>query len=1193
MAFRASLLALLGLLWLIPATAGMAAIAPKVSGQNTPQFTRLSFDWPEKVRFKVQTSGNKVTLIFDKPTALTAADIEGRLGSKLASVAVTDGGKRAELVLDKEYKIRQFVSGNKTGFDLIGEGKETEETAQKKEAELAESAQKAFTEESANQPEANLTAKPEKEASPKPEIKKDAEKPAPKPEKKEPPKEKVAETSEPKKESATPKVDVKKAAATPVVSSPAPTPDSGKANPAEALVPAKQAEPSVTEPIASTPPTEKTELKPEAPAPAATPAAPVDTKEIPSATTAKEREEKQEPQKPAKTETTKVQAQEKKTESKLENTTSPLKETKETTTTAASATNAALDEFTDEDKTKGENSETAEEETLKESAASETVAPTSTTPEERRAFIVLTRPEADGSVNLYFPWRDRVGAAIFRRENAIFLVFNKPGDPNIELLQSSLPGAVNSAAAVTVPGHTVIRLDTDGSLYARPEKDSSTQQWFVKLTSARSITTKPIDVQLVTKSKKPSVRMSVLEYATPVSFADPVYGDTIIASPFFSIGEGNYPARDFVDFTLLESIQGTAIVRKTDSTKLLTGRTGLRVASDSGLSLSADLPALSKEDTTALGGQLATFFPYEQWQIKPGQFSFIRHEIEAKLVGANEMRRSTLLLKLVQLNLGQGLAQEAAGLAEAIRLRDEGFYKDRKLAALQGAANFLMNRVDEAAINFSAPELDNNEEAEMWRGALALFTPTVASNDTIIVDGEDTTPKRPAVKAGFDYVKYYDKYIAYYPPKMRMQLAILAADNYINNKQYNKALKVFDSLQRKDATEADHHYMEYLIGKAAAETGNFERAEKMWRPLAEQYSDAFIRVRADFALTNMLYTQGKIDAKEALKRLDRLRIVWRGDTFERDLLSELGQLYIDNKQYLDGMRAFKEVIVNYPTSPNAFSHSHDLGVLFEKLYLEGLADTMEPLTALATFYEFRDLTPIGEKGDKMIQGLADRLASVDLLENASTLLEHQIKFRLSGEDRSRVGARLALLYLLNKQPQKSIEALKLTGYGENPPELDLSRKHLAAMALSEAGDHQAALEQISDDSTLEGKHIRLNTYWKMKDWMSVITAGEDILDTRSDITAPLTDEETDVLLRTALAYSFERDSTQLRYLQNYFKPLLKDGPSKEAFMYITNDDGALDPSNFQQVAAQISRIEGYLKAYRQKVADGELSKAIQ
>ena len=75
-------------------------------------------------------------------------------------------------------------------------------------------------------------------------------------------------------------------------------------------------------------------------------------------------------------------------------------------------------------------------------------------------------------------------------------------------------------------------------------------------------------------------------------------------------------------------------------------------------------------------------------------------------------------------------------------------------------------------------------------------------------------------------------------------------------------------------------------------------------------------------------------------------------------------------------------------------------------------------------FRFRELTPVGRDGDAMIRQLADRLVEVDLLGRAAELVQHQVTFRLKGEEKARIGAKLAAVYILDKQPEKALEALQ-------------------------------------------------------------------------------------------------------------------------------------------------------------------------
>ena len=62
----------------------------------------------------------------------------------------------------------------------------------------------------------------------------------------------------------------------------------------------------------------------------------------------------------------------------------------------------------------------------------------------------------------------------------------------------------------------------------------------------------------------------------------------------------------------------------------------------------------------------------------------------------------------------------------------------------------------------------------------------------------------------------------------------------------------------------------------------------------------------------------------------------------------------------------------------------------------------------------------------MIRRLADRLVSVDLLDQAAELLQHQVDHRLQGAARAQVATRLAVIYLMNRKPDRALAVLQAT-----------------------------------------------------------------------------------------------------------------------------------------------------------------------
>src|SRR5205814_3389675 len=106
------------------------------------------------------------------------------------------------------------------------------------------------------------------------------------------------------------------------------------------------------------------------------------------------------------------------------------------------------------------------------------------------------------------------------------------------------------------------------------------------------------------------------------------------------------------------------------------------------------------------------------------------------------------------------------------------------------------------------------------------------------------------------------------------------------------------------------------------------------------------------------------------------------------------QLYADLGRYRDALTASRSATRIQPNAEPSRQMQDAASALFVDIFLGLKGDTLPPVEALALFYEFSELTPIGRRGDELIRRLADRLVSVDLLEQASDLLQYQIDTRL-------------------------------------------------------------------------------------------------------------------------------------------------------------------------------------------------------
>lgn len=844
------------------------------------------------------------------------------------------------------------------------------------------------------------------------------------------------------------------------------------------------------------------------------------------------------------------------------------------------------------------------------------IAPTtqSLVPED---IIVGVRNKKD-SFAIDFPWSERVATAVFQRGRDIWIIFNKESRIDTARLRTVLPTSIINITRYKTPGNTVIKLETRGDIFPAVESKKGTYHWSVHLLPNATSAQKDATIDINTDASNPHLLFQVFDVANPFSFYDPAIGDRWLVAPLYEPGLGVTNPRRFPAFDIVPSSQGIAILTQRPELEFEKTRLGLKLGSKNSLNISRELPYIA--GSSPVKGTTNTsnvLLPYDRWYVESGTFLTARRNIMERLRTAPNDTRPAIMTELANLYLGQGFGLEAASIYDVVKRLSPTYYADNKLALASAAAYFIAGRMENAAQAIKSPDLFSVQEAKLWKEAIGLFIPTqvritgaevtaikpTIDPDTPLSESEQERQANEQLKQialnatiaaqGFEYFDYHNNYIRYYPPSIRQRLSIVAADAYLERSKYGNAIKVFDVLNKEGLLEPVQLEAEYILGAIALERDKADEARTTWQRLAAQEGNQKIRAKAAYALAKLDYTEGKIDLPEAIKKIEALRMSWRGDTHERDLLEYLGQLYVDDKQYDMALRIWRELTNYFPTDPKVVDITTRTAELFERLFYNGLADELPPLKSLALFYEFRELTPIGERGNAIIQKLADRLAAVDLIDRATQLLEHQTKFRLEGEERARVGAHLALLYLIDREPQKALETLEITHFGNMPENLRYQRLRLSAQALASLNRLEEALAIMHADRTKEGETLRLDILWKMKDWANVINQSENMIASRKDLTAPLNETETDIVLKLALAYSFEKDLTQLNYLRDYYTNLMKNSPYKDIFNHITNNTAPIDPEDFALVTQQISRTENFMKQFRDKIAKGKLSEAVK
>jgi tetratricopeptide (TPR) repeat protein len=344
----------------------------------------------------------------------------------------------------------------------------------------------------------------------------------------------------------------------------------------------------------------------------------------------------------------------------------------------------------------------------------------------------------------------------------------------------------------------------------------------------------------------------------------------------------------------------------------------------------------------------------------------------------------------------------------------------------------------------------------------------------------------------------------------------------------------------------------------------------------------------------LMHAKGDMSRKAAITALETLIAVWRGDETETEGLQLLAHLYTEEGRYRDAFHVMRTALRAHPNSDLTRKIQDEAAATFDSLFLEGKGDTLPPVEALGLFYDYRELTPIGRRGDEMIRKLADRLVSVDLLDQAAELLQHQVDNRLQGAARAQIATKLAVIYLMNRRPERALATLQSTRTGDLSNELRDQRLLLEARALSDIGRHELALELIANIKGREAIRLRSDIMWAAKRWRDAAEQIELLHGERWREFTPLNDTERSDILRAAIGYTLGDESMGLDRLREKYGAKMAESPDARAFEVVSSPIGNERPE-FMAIAkrlAAVDTLQAFLRDIRKRYPDAAPS-AIQ
>jgi hypothetical protein len=753
-------------------------------------------------------------------------------------------------------------------------------------------------------------------------------------------------------------------------------------------------------------------------------------------------------------------------------------------------------------------------------------------------------------------WPAPARAAAFRRGEALWLLFDAAG--RVDLTGVARVGRRHRDVEV-VRGEGVIGLRIPAPPEVLVSAAARDNEWVFTLGgSAESAAAAPLIREIASDGRARMIaqfgREGVVRWIN-----DPEIGDRIGVALVGGPAKGVNTRRATIEAALLPSAHGAVIESRADGVTgafeggnlIVTRGGGLIAAAPAQSERAADLEAALLAEAMGDGA------PVPDAAAQTGQtLAQVRERIDeltrlAAMEGTDEGAPATARLNLARYLLRNEFAHEAmAALRMAAINQGEMVEIDPDYRLMRAAANVMMGRPQEAMADLNASALRDNPSAALLRGYAAA-------------QRQEWTDARRELDRGQGALEGL-------PPawRARMQLALAHAALELNDLAAAEAAA--NSAMGQAADQNGRFAARLVQARIAAARNDPERALAMLDELA-QVRDEEIAVEASVDAIRLRRLGGELPAAQAIEPLEALRYRWRGDATELAIVGMLGDVYSELGRWREAMATMRVAADRFPTNPAARHLRADMSTLFERLFLDGEADQLEPIQALGLFYEFSDITPVGPNGDRIVRLLAGRLVHVDLLEQAAQLLQHQVDERLQGLSRTQVAADLAAIYLMDHKPDRALVVLAGTRQANMPATLLADRRILEARALLELGRLDGAVELVERDRSENAQRVRAEAAWRARDWERAAVEIRALLALR-DRASPLDEAGRHAVLRAGVALTLAGNEQGVRTLYRDFAGDMADTESADAFEVVASGVTA-EGAAIRDVARAVARTD--------------------
>jgi tetratricopeptide (TPR) repeat protein len=536
-----------------------------------------------------------------------------------------------------------------------------------------------------------------------------------------------------------------------------------------------------------------------------------------------------------------------------------------------------------------------------------------------RIPVEVTREENFDA--LRFGFDEPIGLAVFGRGQNLWIAFDKPVNLDLAALQSGpqMRDMLGEVDIVESQG-SVLRMSPRNGAFALVRRDGAA--WVVELGRLPRRPEKPLQIVIRNPDTPADARVSIeMEGAqTVLRLRDPEIGDELAIVPTAVAGNGLAETRRYPQFQILASMQG-AVVRPDDDTVAVRPLgTAVEISSSRALFVTAPTAIGTPGAPPLRQGALLDLAAWQRGG--PAKFNEDQSALERAVAASRPGdARNQARLDYARFMFSHGLFAETNAMLRLIGEERPQLLDGPQNRAMRGVAELYSGNLDEAARWLNHSSLDQEGEAAMWRGALAM-----AQNDP------------QAALLQFDRATDVS---GRFPPLFANRLGLAIAEARIEGKELDVAQRRIEQVLAASPSRGDQARADYLRGRIALERGDERAALAAWRTLSLG-TVTRARVQAELARIELQSGKGEISPQETVAALDRMRFAWRGDELEFEIHRRLGNAQLAAGDFRQGVRTLRETAERFPMARDRAELENDVRAEFRKLFLTAAPTACRP-----------------------------------------------------------------------------------------------------------------------------------------------------------------------------------------------------------------------------------------------------------